>query len=344
MKILLGMSGGLDSTYSALKLIRAGHTVEGAVLLMHDFTEISEAEEAAAALGIKLHIIDCREAFEKTVVSYFVNDYKNGRTPNPCIVCNSDIKFKMLHDFQKANGFDKMATGHYADIVKIGERYALKRSEDLKKDQTYMLWRLPQEILADIYFPLFDDKKENIRKEAKNGGLTAADRPDSQEICFIPSGDYAEFIENRTGPSIAGNFIDENGNILGKHKGIIHYTVGQRKGLGIALGRRMFVTEINPENNTVTLADSDKMSTEVYIRDMVFSGISEPEIGSEAELAVKLRYLAPLINAKLAYLGNGRGKIILSEPAKSVTAGQSAVFYRNGVLMCGGFIENNIDK
>ncbi len=341
MKILLGMSGGLDSTYTALKLLRAGHTVEGAVLSMHGYTEVEAAEEAAKSLGIKLHKIDCKDEFNKTVVSDFISAYKNGKTPNPCIVCNSEVKFKKLHDFAKENGFDKVSTGHYADIVKIGDRYAVKRAKDFKKDQTYMLWRIPQDILKDLYFPLYEDNKDDIRKDAKDVGLSSADRPDSQEICFIPSGDYSGFIEENTEKSKTGNFIDKDGKILGEHKGIIHYTVGQRKGLGIALGKRMFVTDINPYDNTVTLADSDKMSSEVYISGIVFSGMAEPAVNSETEMLVKLRYLAPMINSKFIYLGVGRAKIVLDEPAKSVTPGQSAVFYKDDVLMAGGFIETS---
>ena len=343
MKILLGMSGGLDSTYAAHKLIAAGHTVEGAVLKMHGYTEVSEARAAAESVGITLHVLDCREEFEKRVVSYFLNEYPKGRTPNPCVVCNSEIKFRFLLEFAENNGFDAIATGHYAKVIKADSngtlRYTLSCAEDDKKDQTYVLWRLPQDVLAKLILPLSDSKKSDIRGEAATLGIMAADRGESQEICFIPSGEYAEFIEERIGISPHGNFIDEDGNVLGEHQGIIRYTHGQRKGLGIAMGARVFVTEINPENNTVTLSKEAAFTDEISISNMNFVGICEPEVNEEIELSVKVRYLAPRVKCYLKYLGEGRGIAKLSQPQRAVTPGQSAVFYKENYLACGGFID-----
>ncbi len=344
MRILLGMSGGVDSTYAALKLKEEGHEVEGAVLVMHDYTETESAESASRSVGIPLHKIDCRDIFESRVVSNFISEYLSGRTPNPCVVCNSDVKFRVLLDYARQNGFDKIATGHYAKIAvrKFGKnvRYAIARSEDGRKDQTYVLWRLSQDILSHLYFPLSDIKKTDVREAAREKGLSAADREDSQEICFVPSGDYAGFIENRTQPSKPGYFINNEGKILGEHKGIIHYTVGQRKGLGISMGRRIFVTRINPKDNTVTLSFEDSCSKNISVSGIVFSGIPDMSAGEIKQFKVKLRYLAPPVECLLEYNGEGHATVKLFEPVRAVTPGQSAVFYDGYVIAAGGYIDS----
>ena len=349
MRILLGMSGGLDSTYAALRLIEEGHTVEGAVIVMHCHTELDEAAKSAQGLGIPLHVINAEEKFEDCVVDYFVSEYRMGRTPNPCVVCNSEVKFRVLYEYAMNNGFDMIATGHYAKNIKketdFGIRYAIASAKDGKKDQTYMLWRLPQDILAKLSLPLNNMEKHEIKEDAKARGLLAADREESQEICFIPSGDYADFIEERTEPSAHGSFIDDDGKVLGEHRGIIRYTIGQRKGLGISMGRRVFVTNIDPLANTVTLSASDSYSDRVTVSGMNFSAIEEPGEACCLRLFVKLRYLAPRIPCTVEYLGGGVAQIILDTPCRAVTPGQSAVLYdSDGVLIAGGFIESTVDK
>lgn len=349
MRILLGMSGGLDSTYAARKLMDEGHVVEGAVLVMHKDTDISAARESADALGIPLHVVNAEENFEKSVVENFLDEYIHARTPNPCIICNREVKFERLLSFAIENGFDKIATGHYASVEKISigneERYALKRSRDIKKDQTYMLWRLSQKQLAMLTLPLSDLEKSEVREAAKGEGLVAADREESQEICFIPDGDYASFIEARRGVSKKGSFINNEGKILGEHNGIIRYTIGQRKGLGIAMGERVFVTDIDIKNNTITLSPDDSYADCIMISDVVFSGISEMNAGDERDLFVKVRYLAPMIKARLKYLGDGRAEARLESPVRAVTPGQSAVFYDGDLLALGGFIDSaRLDK
>lgn len=341
MKILLGMSGGLDSTYAAYKLLRSGHEVVGAVLKMHEHTEISEAAVAAENIGIPLRVIDAAVEFESRVVENFISEYLKGRTPNPCIVCNSDVKFRLLLDFALKNGFDAIATGHYAEIVKLGDRYAVRRGKDSSKDQSYMLWRLPQDVLSYLLLPLAEEEKKLVRAQARENGIVSADREESQEICFIPSGDYAGFIEDRTYPSPHGNFIDREGNILGEHKGIIRYTVGQRKGLGIALGERVFVTDINVADNTVTLSPDDSFSDVLYVSGAVFSGIEEPKPSEELSLSVKVRYLAKPISCTVKYLGDGRAEVKLALMQRAVTAGQSAVFYMDDVIAFGAFIDSS---
>ena len=341
MKILVGLSGGVDSAYAALRLIEEGHTVEGAVLLMHDCTEISPAVQTAENLGIKLHIIDAKEEFAKTVIPNFINEYVNARTPNPCIICNSDVKFRLLADYAAKNGFDRIATGHYARISEIndgaGKRYAIAKALDAKKDQSYMLWRLPQDILSRTVFPLSYIEKEHTRQGAKFASLSVADKAESQEICFIPDGDYASYIESRVGISPKGNFIDENGNVLGRHNGIIRYTVGQRKGLGIALGVRTFVSKIDPHLNTVTLTPTLEEREELFVRDIVFSG--RTGIDSEFEYTVKLRYQAKPLPCNVYDEGEGRARVILKDKARVIAAGQSAVFYDKDTVVFGGFIE-----
>ena len=232
MKILVGISGGVDSAFAAKRLIEEGNCVEGAILKMHEYTEISAAEEVAENIGIPLHVIDCTAAFDNIIRKNFVEEYLAGRTPNPCIKCNETVKFRFLYDYAMANGFDAIATGHYARVTKVDHGgkvgYALSVADDNRKDQTYMLYRLPQEIIEDLILPLGDISKEEVRLIAAERGINAAERPDSQEICFLPNGNYSDYIESVAGKCPAGDFVDDRGNILGKHKGIIHYTVGQR--------------------------------------------------------------------------------------------------------------------
>lgn len=337
MKILVGISGGVDSAFAAKKLLLSGHEVEGAVLIMHDYTELSAAREAAASVGIKLHEIDCTSAFEQ-IKANFVSEYVNARTPNPCIICNERVKFKLLYDFAMEHGFDAIATGHYARVVKMDGRYSLAMPEDSRKEQTYMLYRLPQHILSRLVLPLSEGTKSEIRLMAEEQGISAANREDSQEICFLPNGGHTDYIESVAGKSEEGNFVDTQGKILGRHKGIIHYTVGQRKGLGISLGERVFVTEIDPVSNTVTLSPSLLGKDSLIVTDIVYSGLTPIAEECELELEVKLRYTAPLVKARVCIHSDNTATVNLASPQK-FAPGQSAVFYRDGIVMLGGFIK-----
>jgi tRNA-specific 2-thiouridylase len=342
MKILVGMSGGLDSTYAALKLIKEGHEVEGAVVVMHGHTEVGSASDAASALGIKLHEIDATDRFA-AVKENFVSEYSRARTPNPCIVCNPWVKFRALADFALENGFDKIATGHYAQIVKSfdggEERIALTRAIDSRKDQTYMLHRLPQDILSMLILPLGDELKVDVREKARAEGLSSADKKESQEICFIPDGNYADYIESRIGVFPDGNFVLEDGRVIGRHKGLIRYTVGQRKGLGVAYGERIFVSKIDAEKNEILLSTEGRYENRVCVSDIVFSGIKAPDANEERHVSVKLRYLAQPVGATALFLGDGRAELTLDLPERAVTPGQSAVMYDGDVVLCGGFID-----
>lgn len=342
MKILIGMSGGLDSTYAALKLINEGHDVVGAVDVMHEYTELENARDAAKALGIPLVEIDAKERF-MAVKKNFVEEYSKGRTPNPCIVCNPLVKFRVLADYAYSHGFDRIATGHYAEVVRVLDKgvelYTFKRAKDSKKDQTYMLHRLPKDVISILHLPLADEVKSEVREKARAAGLKAAEQKDSQEICFIPDGDYASYIEGIKGVFPKGSFVLDDGSVLGTHNGIIRYTVGQRKGLGIAYGEKIFVSRIDADRNEIILSRSGSFTDRVSVSDIVFSGMCEPLEGEERRVEVKLRYLAPPVGALAVFDGKGGATLILDTPAKAVTPGQSAVMYDGDVLLCGGFID-----
>lgn len=342
MKILVGMSGGLDSTYAALKLINEGHDVSGAVVVMHGHTEIEGAKEAAKNLGISLYELDATDKFD-VVKENFVSEYSRGRTPNPCIICNPLVKFRVLADFAMENGFDRIATGHYARTVvryeNGNERYTLARAADTRKDQTYMLHRLPQDILSILMLPLGDELKTEVREKAREAGLKAAEQKESQEICFIPDGDYASYITDIKGPFPEGNFVLEDGSVIGRHKGLIRYTVGQRKGLGVSYGERIFVSKIDALKNEIILSTEGSFSDRVTVSYVVFSGISQPGESEALRVEVKLRYLAKPVSATAVFFGDGRAELLLDTPEKAVTPGQSAVMYDGDVLLAGGFID-----
>ena len=343
MKILVGMSGGVDSAYATYKLLREGHTVAGAVLEMHDYTDTASAKEVCDTLGIPIYIINCKDLFESCVVSNFIDEYRRARTPNPCVICNSEVKFECLLDFALANGFDRIATGHYARIgtseTGEGKRYCIELSRDGKKDQTYMLWRLSQRVLSHLLLPLSDVKKEEVALFNSELKLVPVDKKESQEICFIPDNDHAAFIESRVGKSPEGDFVDDEGNVVGRHKGIINYTVGQRKGHGVALGARAFISDIDPENNRITLSLKTSERYSFTVSGIVFSGIEAPKSEEKMRLEVKHRYHSPRISATVSFLPEGRAEVVLDEPARSLTPGQSAVFYLGERLAFGGFID-----
>lgn len=345
-RVLLGMSGGLDSTYAARVLLDAGYEVVGAVLRFSRHTDLEGARSAAEELGIALLTIDAEERFERYVIGNFVSEYARGRTPNPCVVCNRHVKMALLWEEAKKRGFDYFATGHYARIVERDGRYAPAMAKDLKKDQSYMLWGLSQEVLSHLLTPLAERDKNEIRESAASASLSAADKKESQDICFIPDGDYAAFLRRyateRDDASLraafeVGDFVDASGRVLGKHRGIAHYTVGQRKHLGIALGYPAFVTAIDARRRTVTL--SDKAGTErreITVEGLVFSALSPRDEG-ELCAEVKLRYAAKPAPCRVM-LENGRARVIFDTPERNPASGQSAVFYENGVVLFGGVI------
>ncbi len=340
MHYLVGISGGLDSTLAAASLLEAGHTVSGVVLRFSDSTDLHSARVAAGELGIVLHEIDCRERFDRVVKDYFAKSYALGRTPNPCVVCNRHVKLALLCELAESLGCDRVITGHYARIVKTKDgRYAVSMGSDRKKDQSYMLWGLSQKQLSLLEFPLADKNKEELRQKAKEQHFTAAESKESMDICFLPDGNYAEFVQNRVGKCPEGNFVDKDGKVLGRHKGIIHYTVGQRKGLGIALGRPAFVSKIDPEQNTVTLVFAgDEYDDQMTVGQLNFQRASDENAIGSTPLFVKIRYAAEPVPCTVSFEDH-LAKVHFPTPVRAITPGQSAVFYdENNTVVFGGFI------
>ena len=290
-RIIVGISGGVDSSVAAYLLQKAGHEVIGCRMRTFDTPQSLEEEqsaaEVAAKLGIPLYTVDMREAFAENVIARFADEYAAGRTPNPCLLCNRLVKWQALLACMREHDAEYVATGHYAKATQTTKvstetenntRYCVARVAS-EKDQSYALYNLTQEEIAHTMFPLAGLSKEEVRDLAREAGLLTAEKPDSMEICFIPDNDYAGFLADRFGiKDCPGNYVDESGNVLGKHQGIVHYTVGQRKGLGIALGKRIFVKEIRPLTNEVVLADdSDVFTDHIFVKDMNFQLLS-PEI------------------------------------------------------------------
>ncbi len=340
MRILLGMSGGVDSTYAGALLLQEGHDVEAAVLVMSDHTDTGAALQSCEDLGIKLNIIDAHKVFEEKVIEDFVVQYSKARTPNPCVMCNRYVKVKLLCDYAKENGFDKVATGHYCNIKEENGRYFVSMGRDLRKDQSYMLWQLTQEELSMLYTPLYRLYKEEIYSFTREKGFAAAQSKESQEICFIPDNDYAAFIEKRIGKFPEGDYIDADGNVVGRHKGIIHYTIGQRKGLGLAMKVPVFVTEIDPVANTVKVEPSGSEMRSSFKADSLNFQMTEPPCDGEIreeEYLVKIRYSAKPAKAIVRY-SNKMAEVTFDEPQRAVTPGQSSVFYDGQNIAFGGFI------
>ena len=272
-KALIAMSGGVDSSVAAYLVKEAGYECAGATMRLFDgetdreksccsLDDVLDAKSVARKMGIPHHTFNLKSDFEKEVISRFVSSYERGDTPNPCIECNRRLKFAALYDKARALGYEYIVTGHYARIREENGEFFLLRAADKEKDQSYVLYTLTQELLAHTLFPLGELTKSETRSIAEKQGFCVSDKPESQDICFIPDGDYAAFIRKKTGKEYPeGDFVDINGNLLGRHKGIINYTVGQRKGLGIALGAPAYVKSIDPETNRVMLCKNEELFT-----------------------------------------------------------------------------------
>ena len=352
-KVIVGMSGGVDSAAAAYLLKQEGYDVIGVTLrtwLSADgqesrCCEIDDARQTAQSIGIPYHVFNCVSEFEKKIVTPFMDDYLHGLTPNPCVICNREIKWERLLYCANVLKADFVATGHYASVQKLENgRYTVKKAVHSEKDQTYMLYRLTQEQLEKTLMPLGEYSKQEVRDLAEKAGLQVASKPDSQEICFVTDGDYADFIRNRTDGNLPGegHFVDESGKILGTHKGIIHYTVGQRKRLGIALGHPVYVKKICPDHNEIVLGTADAIRCRgVLCRDMSFMSIPEPGEREKIRCQVKVRYRHPGQYAQVEKTGEDRYTVLFEEPVRSASPGQSAVFYDdNGCLIGGGIISD----
>ena len=337
-RVLLGMSGGLDSTYAARLLLEAGYEVVGAVLVFSEHTELESARLAAEEVGIALIEIDVTARFDRYVVKNFVSEYANGRTPNPCVVCNRYVKMAALYEAAREGGFDYFATGHYARVVKENGRYAVAMAKDTTKDQSYMLWGLSQEMLSMLLTPLAEREKDEVKKEALAVSLSAAGKKESQDICFIPDGDYVGFIERYTKKSFPeGNFIDLDGNVLGRHGGHLRYTIGQRKGLGIAFGKPTYVCAKDAENNTVTLGSNE----DLFRRELTAHGINLialPRIDAPIRVEAKVRYAAKPAAATVEQTDDDTIFLRFDEPQRAISMGQSVVLYDGNTVIGGGII------
>ena len=345
-KVLIAMSGGVDSSAVAYLTKEQGYDCIGATMKLHSAScvterDIQDARFVCESLGIEHITVDFSRDFDKYVISPFISAYENGATPNPCIDCNFHLKFKRLFEYADELGCDYVATGHYA-IVEYSEKYkrpVLKKAKDLSKDQSYVLYRISKEALARTMFPLgYTLSKDETRELASRIGLDISKKKDSQDICFVPDGDYARFIEEYTGKKYpCGDFIRVDGKVLGKHKGIIRYTVGQRKGLGLALDRSMYVVGKSLEKNEVYIGDNeDLMKRELYAESVCLSAVDS--IDKPLRVKAKIRYKQEEMDAT-AVMENGLLHVIFDEPQRAICSGQSVVLYDGDTVIGGGIIK-----
>lgn len=350
------MSGGVDSSLTAALLQKEGYDVVGVTMQIWpsslpgqqaeggccSLVAVDDARRVADKLGIPYYVLNFQEAFEQQVIKYFCAEYAQGRTPNPCIKCNEIIKFGFLLKKTLELEGEFLATGHYAQKDYDGSRYLLRKAVDLKKDQTYNLYSMTQEQLKYILFPLGKFKKTETREMARELGLAVANKPDSQEICFIPDNDYKRFLKEYS-PEVAepGEITDRQGKVLGRHEGVCFYTVGQRKGLGLSAGKPLYVVDLDKEKNRVIVGENEEIFSSGLIANQLnwiaIAGLEEP-----LEVMARIRYSAPDSPALLIPLAGGRVKVEFKEPQRAITPGQAVVFYQEELVVGGGVIEKKI--
>ncbi len=350
MRVLLGLSGGVDSTAAALLLQQAGYEVTGLFfdVLGNQKALAERAEAAAAQLGISFLYRNVSEEFADRIIDDFCDSYLRGETPNPCVRCNPLLKFKTLEEEADRIGARWIATGHYARIEKEEKDgiFYVHMGDNRRKDQSYMLYRLPQRILSRLLLPLGSSPdKEQVRELLRGQGLSNAEDKDSQEICFISRGNYIDYIKSRGRNSQPGAFVDQEGKVLGQHQGIIHYTIGQRKGLGMTFGKPMFVTALDPLKNTVTLGSNEDLFHKIvmvnncrFAVDTTEDAAGLPEAYRGIQVEAKIRYAAQPAAARLQAEGDGLVRVEFRQAQRAPTPGQSVVFYQGERCLGGGMI------
>ena len=354
-KVAVGMSGGVDSSVAAYLLKEQGYDVIGVTMQIWQdedplaqaenggccgLSAVDDARRVADRLGIPYYVLNFKREFKENVIDYFMDEYMHARTPNPCIACNRYVKWEALLNRAKELGCDYIATGHYARVVQLDNgRYALKKSATDRKDQTYALYNLTQEQLAHTLMPVGEYEKEQIREIAAKIGLLIANKPDSQEICFIPDNDYAGYIERESGKTFPkGNFVDLEGNILGTHKGIIHYTIGQRKGLGLSMGSPVFVVDIRPETNEVVIGSNlDTFHDSLYAGKVNLMSVDALE--GERKVVAKIRYSHKGAPCRIKMVDEDTVLCKFEEPVRAITPGQAVVFYDGDIVLGGAVID-----
>ena len=347
-KVLVAMSGGVDSSAAAALLVQQGYQCDGAMLKLApnedsrccSADDAEDARQAAARLGMRFYVFNETARFRRCVMDKFVAEYGAGRTPNPCIDCNRELKFGALLDRALTLGYDYIATGHYArvDLDETTGKYRLLRGAERRKDQSYVLYQLTQRQLAHLLLPVGDYDKPAIRDKARQAGLDNADKGDSQDICFVPDGDYVGFLRREGLPLTPGDFVDRDGRVLGRHKGLPCYTTGQRKGLGVAAGKHLYVLRKNAADNTILLGDNEELFTAVLTADRV-NWISGETPAQPLRVTAKTRYSQTEAAATVTPLPNGRIRVEFDEPQRAVTAGQAVVLYDGEQVLGGGTIE-----
>ena len=353
MKALISMSGGVDSSLAAKLMKDKGLDCIGCTMKLYhnedagiessrtccSLDDVEDARSVAYKLGMPFYVFNFTEAFRDTVIRKFIESYEKGITPNPCIDCNRYMKFDKLFERAKILGCDYIVTGHYARIEEQAGKFVLKKALDETKDQSYVLYSMTQDQLVHTMFPLGSMQKTEVRAIAEESGFVNADKPDSQDICFVPNGDYASVIELQTGKESAeGNFVDKQGNNLGRHKGVIHYTIGQRKGLGVSSTEPLYVCNICLKDGNVVLGSNDDLfSREADVSD--FNWISGEVPGSEFRCKAKIRYRQPEQWVTVIPTGADTVHIVFDEPQRAITPGQAAVFYDGDTVLGGGTIK-----